>query len=132
MTTEPASLSTAQATVATLPEDGIFVDELTQVGYVARLAFPVYRPRTFLAPGYQGTLGWGYAAALGAKAARQTCRSSRSRGDGGFMFNVQEMATAVAHRCPVADRSTRRPDAESVAAHSHATGAVSTVGDRRR
>ena len=28
---------------AELPEDGIFVDEVTQVGYVSRLAFPVYR-----------------------------------------------------------------------------------------
>lgn len=82
---------------AALPEDGIFVDELTQVGYVARLAFPVYRPRTFLAPGYQGTLGWGYAAALGAKAACPDRPVVVVSGDGGFFFNVQEMSTAVRH-----------------------------------
>jgi len=29
-----------------LPEDGIFVDELTQIGYVSRFAFPSYQPRT--------------------------------------------------------------------------------------
>ena len=86
---------------AALPEDGILVDELTQVGHAARLAFPVYRPRTCLAPGYQGTLGWGYAAALGAKAVRPDVPVVSIAGDGGFMFNVQEIATAVAHRLPV-------------------------------
>ena len=50
---------------AELPDDGIFVDEVTQIGFAARLAFPVYRPRTFLSPGYQDNLGWGYATALG-------------------------------------------------------------------
>ena len=46
---------------AELPEDGIFVDEVTQLGFAARLAFPVYRPRTFLSPGYQDNLGYGFA-----------------------------------------------------------------------
>ena len=32
--------------------------------------FPVYKPRTFLSPGYQDNLGWGYATALGAQHAR--------------------------------------------------------------
>lgn len=80
-----------------LPEEGILVDELTQVGYVSRLAFPVYRPRTFLAPGYQGTLGWGYATALGAKVAKPDVPVISISGDGGFMFTVQEMATAMQH-----------------------------------
>src|SRR5260370_17817839 len=53
-----------------LPEDGIFVDEVTQIGFAARLALPVYRPRTFLSPGYQDNLGWGYATALGAQPPR--------------------------------------------------------------
>ena len=30
-----------------LDDDGIFVDELTQVGYVSRVAMPIYHPRTF-------------------------------------------------------------------------------------
>ena len=45
---------------AELPEDGIFVDEVTQLGFGARLALPVYRPRTFLSPGYQDNLGYGF------------------------------------------------------------------------
>ena len=55
---------------AELPEDGIFVDEVTQMGFAARLALPVYKPRTFLSPGYQDNLGWGFATALGAQDAR--------------------------------------------------------------
>jgi acetolactate synthase-1/2/3 large subunit len=81
-----------------LPDDGIFVDEVTQVGYVSRIAFPVYRPRTFITSGYQGTLGFGFATALGAKAAHPDKPVLAIAGDGGFMFNVQELATAVQHQ----------------------------------
>ncbi len=80
-----------------LPEDGILVDELTQMGYAARLAYPTYRPRTFLSPGYQGTLGWGYATSLGAKSARPDTPVVSISGDGGFLFTAMEMATAAQH-----------------------------------
>jgi acetolactate synthase-1/2/3 large subunit len=80
-----------------LPEDGILVDELTQMGYVARLAWPTYKPRTFLSPGYQGTLGWGYATSLGAKVAKPDTPVVSISGDGGFMFTAMEMATAAQH-----------------------------------
>ncbi len=82
---------------AELPEDGIFVEDLTQVGYVARFAFPTYRPRTFITTGYQGTLGFGFATALGVKVARPETAVVSIAGDGGFMYNVQELATAVHH-----------------------------------
>ena len=80
-----------------LPEDGILVDELTQMGYVARLAYPTYKPRTFLSPGYQGTLGWGYATSLGVKVARPDTPVVSISGDGGFLFTAMEMATAAQH-----------------------------------
>ncbi len=80
-----------------LPEDGIFVDELTQIGYVSRALLPVYSPRTFLSTGYQGTLGAGFPSALGAKVALPSRPVLSVNGDGGFMFNVQELATAVQH-----------------------------------
>lgn len=80
-----------------LPEDGILVDELTQMGYAARFAWQTYRPRTFLSPGYQGTLGWGYATALGAKVAKPDTAVLSISGDGGFMFTAMEMATAAQH-----------------------------------
>ncbi len=86
---------------AELPEDGILVDEVTQLGFVARLAFPVYRPRTFLSPGYQDNLGWGFATALGARHARRDVPVIAISGDGGFMFTANELATAVRHRIPL-------------------------------
>jgi acetolactate synthase-1/2/3 large subunit len=94
-------LAYLEAIRAELPEDGIFVDDLTQVGYVSRFAFPVYRPRTFLSSAYQGTLGWGFAAAIGAKVACPEKPVVAVAGDGGFMFNVQELATAMRHRIAV-------------------------------
>jgi acetolactate synthase-1/2/3 large subunit len=81
-----------------LPEDGIFVDEVTQIGFAARLLFPVYKPRTFLSPGYQDNLGWGYATALGAQHARPDVPVLAISGDGGFLFTSNELATAMRHR----------------------------------
>ncbi|MDQ0314789.1 thiamine pyrophosphate-dependent enzyme [Amorphus orientalis] len=78
-----------------LPDDGIVTDELCQAGFASWYAFPVYQPRTFLSSGYQGTLGSGYATALGAKVAKPDAPVVSICGDGGFMFAVQELATAV-------------------------------------
>jgi acetolactate synthase-1/2/3 large subunit len=86
---------------AELPEDGILVDEVTQVGFAARLAFPVYRPRTFLSPGYQDNLGWGFATALGVQDARRDVPVVAISGDGGFLYTANEMATAVRHHIPL-------------------------------
>jgi len=81
-----------------LGEDGIFVEELTQVGYASRQVMPVYKPYTFISTGYQGTLGWGFPTALGVKAAHPDKPVLSIAGDGGFMFAVQELATAVQHQ----------------------------------
>jgi acetolactate synthase-1/2/3 large subunit len=78
-----------------LPEDGFFVDEVTQVGFASWYAFPTYHPRHFISAGYQGTLGYGYATALGVQAAHPDKKVVAIAGDGGFLFNVQELATAV-------------------------------------
>jgi acetolactate synthase-1/2/3 large subunit len=90
-----------EAIRAELPEDGIFVDEVTQVGFAARLMLPVYKPRTFLSPGYQDNLGWGFATALGAQDARRDVPVLSINGDGGFMYTANELATAVRHRIPL-------------------------------
>jgi acetolactate synthase-1/2/3 large subunit len=86
---------------AELPDDGILVDEVTQVGFAARLAFPVYRPRTFISPGYQDNLGWGFATALGVQDSRRDTPVIAISGDGGFMYTANEMATAVRHHIPL-------------------------------
>jgi acetolactate synthase-1/2/3 large subunit len=86
---------------AELGEDGILVDEVTQIGFAARLAYPVYTPRTFISPGYQDALGWGYATALGVQDALRERPVVAITGDGGFMFTATELATAVHHRIPL-------------------------------
>jgi acetolactate synthase I/II/III large subunit len=93
--------SFADAIRAELPDDGIVVSESTQVGYWSSLGFPVYEPRTYLTSGYQGTLGYGFATALGAQAGNMDKRVISVNGDGGFMYNVQELSTAVLHKIPL-------------------------------
>src|SRR5882724_10976766 len=78
-----------------LPHNAIVTDELSQVGFTSWYGFPVYEPRTFITSGYQGTLGSGFPTALGAKVAHPDRPVVSITGDGGFMFGVQELATAV-------------------------------------
>lgn len=87
---------------AALPQDGIYVEDVTQIGFISRLAWPVEKPRTYLSPGYQDNLGWAYGAALGAQAALPGRKVVAVCGDGGFMYQAQELATAMQHKLPVA------------------------------
>ena len=84
-----------------LPHDGIVTDELSQVGFASWYGFPVYQPRTFISSGYQGTLGAGFLTALGAKVANPDRPVVAITGDGGFMFGVQELSTAVQYNIGV-------------------------------
>jgi acetolactate synthase-1/2/3 large subunit len=84
-----------QAIRRALPDDGYFVDEITQVGYASWYGFPTYAPRHHVNCGYQGTLGYGYATALGVKVANPDRAVVNITGDGGFLFTANEMATAA-------------------------------------
>jgi acetolactate synthase-1/2/3 large subunit len=84
-----------------LPDNAIVTDELSQVGFASWYGFPVYQPRTFITSGYQGTLGSGFPTALGAKVAHPDKPVVAITGDGGFMFGVQELATAVQYNIGV-------------------------------
>ncbi|MEL7344607.1 MAG: thiamine pyrophosphate-dependent enzyme, partial [Pseudomonadota bacterium] len=99
--TLPEQISYLDAIRAELPRDGILVDELTQMGYASRFAFPVYEPRTFVSPGFQGTLGYGYATALGVAHARRDVPVVNFCGDGGALFTLNEIATGVLHHIPL-------------------------------
>ncbi len=80
-----------------LPRDGILVEELCQAGFTSAFGYPVYQPRSYVSCGYQGTLGFGFPTALGVKAAHPDRPVVSITGDGGFMFAVQEMASAIQH-----------------------------------
>jgi acetolactate synthase I/II/III large subunit len=84
-----------------LPDDTIVIDGMNQIGYWSRIGFPVYQERTFISPGYQGTLGFELPTGLGAKVAAPDRPVVVIAGDGGFMFNVGELATAVQHNLNV-------------------------------
>ena len=81
-----------------LPEDGFLVDEVTQVGYASWYGFPVYQPRHFITSSYQGNLGYGYSTALGVQLANPDKKVVVLGGDGGFMYQAAEMATAVKYQ----------------------------------
>jgi acetolactate synthase-1/2/3 large subunit len=81
-----------------LPRDGFIVEEISQMGFTARFAFPVYEPRTYVSSGYQDNLGFGFMTALGVKVANPDKVVISINGDGGFLFGVQELATAAQHK----------------------------------
>jgi acetolactate synthase I/II/III large subunit len=80
-----------------LPDDAIIVTDVTQLATYTQYDVPIYQPRTLITPGYQGTLGYAYPTGLGAQVAYPDRKVVVISGDGGFMFNVQELSTAVAH-----------------------------------
>ena len=78
-----------------MPDDGILISGMTQIGYYCRAFYPVYEPKTFLTSSYAGNLGYAFPVALGAKVAQPDKAVVAVSGDGGFLFNSQELATAV-------------------------------------
>ena len=66
-----------------------------RLGYYSRSHCPIYAPRSYITPSYFGTLGYGYPTALGAKVAQPDKAVVAICGDGGFLYNSQELATAV-------------------------------------
>jgi acetolactate synthase-1/2/3 large subunit len=81
-----------------LPADAIVVSELTQIGYFANVAFPMQLPGSYLTPGFQGTLGYGFPTSLGAAIGNPRRRVVSLNGDGGFGWSMQELSTAVRYR----------------------------------
>jgi acetolactate synthase-1/2/3 large subunit len=80
-----------------LDPDAIVVAGITNIGNWSHLAYPVSQPRTYVTSSYFGTLGYAFPTALGAKVARPQQQVVALCGDGGFMYNVQELSTAVQH-----------------------------------
>jgi acetolactate synthase-1/2/3 large subunit len=80
-----------------LPDDGFTVNDLTQVTFYATVGLPIYEPRTFIGPGYQGTLGSALATALGVAAGNPHRAVVALAGDGGFLYALGELATQRQH-----------------------------------
>jgi len=95
-------MSYIRALRAAIPDDGVLMNELTQIGYLAPSMYPVYQPGTFVNPGYQGTLGYGFPTALGVAAGNPGRAVVSINGDGGFGWAMQELATMRKYELNVA------------------------------
>lgn len=78
-----------------LPSGAIVALDSTQLGYTAHAHLPAEQPRAWLAPYGFGTLGCAVPMAIGAKVAAPDRAVFALVGDGGWLFTVAEMATAV-------------------------------------
>ncbi len=63
--------------------------------------YPFSRPRQFASSGGLGTMGFGFPAAIGVKAATPEKVSINFTGDGSILMNCQELMTAVEKKLPV-------------------------------
>ena len=84
-----------------LPDDGIVVSDMTQIAYTGATQFTCRRPRSWFHPQGFGTLGYALPAAIGAKLAAPERAVVAVAGDAGFLFTVQELATAVELELPL-------------------------------
>jgi acetolactate synthase-1/2/3 large subunit len=84
-----------------LPKDAIVTTEVGQCQMWAALHFDIYTPRTFLSSGGLGTMGWGFPAAIGAKAAHPEVPVIDIAGDGSFGMTENNLATSIEEELPV-------------------------------
>jgi thiamine pyrophosphate-dependent acetolactate synthase large subunit-like protein len=84
-----------------LPRDGVVVADMTRLGYASAQYLPVYEPRTYIHPSELCTIGCALPLALGAKIGAPERPVVALCGDGGFLLNVGELATAVQEKIAV-------------------------------
>ncbi|MBV7336320.1 thiamine pyrophosphate-binding protein [Chloroflexi bacterium TSY] len=78
-----------------IPDDAILIQGMNQMGYYSRNYYPVFAPRSYLTSSSHATLGCALPVAMGAKIAQPKRAVVALSGDGGFLYNSQELATAV-------------------------------------
>jgi acetolactate synthase-1/2/3 large subunit len=84
-----------------LPRDAIVTTEVGQCQMWAALHYEAYEPLTFFTSGGLGTMGWGFPAAIGAKAAKPLVPVVDIAGDGSFGMTENSLATSVEEELPV-------------------------------
>jgi acetolactate synthase-1/2/3 large subunit len=87
--------SFTEAIRSALPDEGIFVHDMTQLGYYSRNYFPVHAPNAYQVP--KGNLGAAFPIAIGAKVAQPDRPVVAVMGDGGILYHIQELATLTLH-----------------------------------
>jgi acetolactate synthase-1/2/3 large subunit len=84
-----------------LDRDAIVVSGINNIAYWAHVAFQALEPRTYLTPSYFGTLGFAFPTAIGVKVGNPGKQVVALCGDGGFLFAIEELATAVKEKANV-------------------------------
>jgi 5-guanidino-2-oxopentanoate decarboxylase len=92
---ERKHIAVLDAVRTVLPEDGQVFTDMTQIAYTANFHFPCEVPRRWFHPLGFGTLGYALPAAIGGKIACADRPTLAIVGDGGFLFTMQELGTAV-------------------------------------
>lgn len=86
---------------AALPDDAVLVMDQTQMSYYSRNYYHVYAPRSFFITTRLWTLGAALPMALGAKIGQPHRKVVTVIGDGGFLYNAQELSTAMKYQIPI-------------------------------
>jgi len=84
-----------------LPVDGILSTESNKPGYTSKHYYKCHQPRTLLYPNGFGTLGTALPTAIGAKIGAPDRSVACIAGDGGVLFSIGELATAVEEKLPL-------------------------------
>jgi acetolactate synthase-1/2/3 large subunit len=84
-----------------MPHQSIVTTEVGQHQMWASLFYDVISPGTFFSSTGLGTMGWGFPAAIGAKAARPDLPVVDIAGDGSFNMTENSLATSVLDNLPV-------------------------------
>lgn len=84
-----------------MPAESIVTTEVGQHQMWASLFYDVIHPGTFFSSTGLGTMGWGFPAAIGAKAARPDLPVVDIAGDGSFNMTENSLATSVLEGLPV-------------------------------
>ena len=85
-----------------VPKDGMVFTDMTQIAYTGYGFYRCFDPKTWFFPAGYGTLGFALPAAIGGQLAAPKRPTVALMGDGGFLFTMQELATAVEQKLPLA------------------------------
>jgi len=85
----------------TATRDAVICTEVGQNQMWSCQYYTLHTPRSWVSSGGLGTMGFGFPAAIGAKAGRPDALVIDIAGDGSFQMNLQELATAKINDLPV-------------------------------
>ena len=130
-TLAPAGMQLVESLRAGMPREAVVVNDLCMGAYWCRRLLDCYEPRNYVYPWGFCTLGFGLPAGIGAKLARPDRPVVVLNGDGGFLFNCQELAVAVQFDIPLvvltfnnASYGVLKPQQTERYGHAHAVDLV--------